>query len=65
MQQKQMFKAKVNKSGKTYHFWKRTECRGLFAAICNPGLTRAGSELHETKSGDTLCKVCAIHHGGK
>jgi len=58
------FKAKVRPNGKTYHISRKTDCKGLFVTICNPGLTRATSELHDVTGNETLCKVCRLHQGG-
>jgi len=55
------FKAKVRESARVYHYWRQTEAKGLFAAICNPGLQRASSELFEAQGSEALCKVCKIH----
>ena len=54
------FKAKVQRNSKVYHYWEPT-LPGLYAAICNPGLTRAKSELRDVTGKEELCKVCAIH----
>ena len=56
-----MFKAKVSSSNSTFHLWEPSESHALFVAICNPGLTRAKTELHDTKNKDSICKVCAQH----
>lgn len=58
------FKAKVKKSGKRFHLWEPID-PGLYAAICNPGLTRAKSELFEVSGTEVLCKVCDLHKRGR
>lgn len=55
------FKAKVRPGARVYHYWKTTDTKGLYVSICNPGLTRCTSELHDIKQQDTMCKVCKIH----
>jgi hypothetical protein len=56
-----LFMAKVRGGSKVSHYWRGTEIRGEFAAICNPGLVRNKDELHETTGIERLCKVCRIH----
>lgn len=57
------FKAKVKQNSDTYHFWRKTDHAGLFVAICNPGLTRATTELFDIRGSEVLCKVCQQHQG--
>ena len=54
------FIAKVKRNAKIYHHWEPVGV-GLYAAVCNPGLTRGKSELFEVKNKEQLCKVCQIH----
>lgn len=58
------FKAKVKETGKRFHLWEPTYA-GLYAAICNPGLTRAKSELFDVANKEVLCKVCDLHKRGQ
>jgi hypothetical protein len=55
------FIAKTKKDAEVYHHWKKSDVKGLFDAVCNPGLSRCESELFEKTEHDRLCKVCKIH----
>jgi len=55
------FKGKIKATGKVYHVWKPTEINGVFIPICNPGMDRARSEIHEVTGNERLCEVCKLH----